>query len=369
MPFDHEARLRTAAERTAEAGMAALIVTPGPDLLYLAGYDAPPLERLTALVVRPYSDPLLFVPELERPRAQASPLGAVLETATWSDEDRPYALVRSALDRPGDGALRIGVSDRTWASHVLALQRELSPVTLEPASTVLSPMRARKDPEEITALREAASAADETFRRIVREGFAGRTEAEVAGSLSRHLVDAGHDTAVFAIVGSGPNGSSPHHEPSDRRIVVGDAVVLDFGGRVRGYCSDMTRTVSIGDPPEEVREVHEIVERAQAAGFAAIRPGTPAEEVDRTVREVIREHGYGGTFVHRTGHGIGLEEHEPPYIVEGGGGALEPGMTFSVEPGIYLPDRFGVRIEDIVVVTDDGVEVLNQAPRDLAAIR
>jgi Xaa-Pro aminopeptidase len=367
MLLDHQGRLRRAAERTAEAGLAGVIVTPGPDLLYLVGYDPPQLERLTALVVRPMGDPILIVPDLERPRALASPLGDLLEIATWSDGAEPYGLVRSAL-RPPEGSARFGISDRTWASHVIALQRELPHAGLEPASSVLAPLRARKDPGEIRLLARAASAADHAYGRIRRTGIAGRTESEVASMLARHLVEAGHDSTAFVIVASGPNGSSPHHEPAGRIIDARDPVVLDFGGRIGGYCSDMTRTVTVGDAPEEVQEIHGIVRRAQAAAFDAVGPGVPAEDVDRAARTVIEDHGYGEWFIHRTGHGIGLEEHEPPYIVRGNREPLQPGMTFSVEPGIYLPERFGVRIEDIVVVTEDGVEVLNQAPRELARI-
>ncbi|HYT29194.1 MAG TPA: M24 family metallopeptidase, partial [Actinomycetota bacterium] len=277
----------------------------------------------------------------------------------------PYAVVRSIL---GGGSMRLAASERMWATHLMALTRELGRADFVPASRVLSRLRSRKDAAELRLLAAAASAADEAFRRLVGDGLEGRSEQDVAKGLSGHLLDAGHGSVGFTIVGGGPNGASPHHEPAGRVIRQGDAVVLDFGGRVGGYCSDVTRTVSVGEPPEEVREVHDVVHRAQADAFRSVRPGVPAEEVDRAARAVIEEAGFGAEFVHRTGHGIGLEEHEPPYIVAGNGEPLEPGMAFSIEPGIYLPGRFGVRIEDIVVVTADGAKNLNDAPRELLIV-
>jgi Xaa-Pro aminopeptidase len=198
--------------------------------------------------------------------------------------------------------------------------------------------------------------------------FAGRRELDVAADLAESLRAHGHETVEFTIVGSGPNGASPHHEAGEREIRPGDAVVLDFGGRMAGYCSDITRTVVVGEPEPELVRVHGIVRAAQQAGVEAVAPGVPCEAVDAAARAVIEEAGFGEAFMHRTGHGIGLDVHEPPYIVAGNRTPLEPGMTFSVEPGIYLAGRFGVRIEDIVAVTRDGVERLNEAPRELATV-
>jgi D-alanyl-D-alanine dipeptidase len=223
-----------------------------------------------------------------------------------------------------------------------------------------------KDTAEIDLLRQAAHGVDRVMARIPGEvAFAGRTEAEVSRHLSDLTVEEGHDVAAFAIVASGPNGASPHHHAGDRVVAHGDLVVCDFGGRRGGYFSDSTRTVVVGDPNPEHLEVHGAVAAANESGRNAIQPGLPCQEVDRAARRVIEEAGFAEFFVHRTGHGIGLEVHEHPYMVEGNEETLEPGMTFSVEPGIYLPDRFGVRIEDIVVCTQDGVESLNQSSRDL----
>ncbi len=361
---DHAGRLRRAGEASRAAGIDALIVTPSADLEYLVGYEAPVLERLTALVVRPEGDPVLVVPSLERPRAAASITEGLIEVASWSDGEDAYEVVRGILD----GAGTYAVADAMWAMHVLRLQEVLPGSRFVLGSKVTAPLRIRKDPGEVELLGRAGRSADESFTRIVREPFLGRTERDVSRSLAADLVETGHDLADFGIVGSGPNGASPHHEAGSRVIQSGDTVVLDFGGRLSGYWSDITRTVSVKEPTPEVKEVHEIVREAQEAAFRAVRPGVPAEEVDRAARRVITDAGYGEFFIHRTGHGIGLEVHEEPYLVAGNTLPLEAGMCFSIEPGIYLEGRFGVRIEDQVAVTEDGAVRLNEAPRDLAVV-
>jgi len=360
----HAGRLDRAARAAGDAGLGALLVTPGPDLLYLTGHGPPPLERLTLLVIAPGRSPLLLVPLLERPAALASPAADRIEVLGWADGEDPY-VVAAGLLPPG----RLGVTDQTWASHVLGLQEAAADRTLLAAGRTMPPLRAVKDEQELAVLAKAASAADAAFADIVLEPFAGRREADVAADLADALRRHGHRTADFTIVGSGPNGASPHHEAGERVIANGDAVVLDFGGHLDGYYSDITRTVFVGEPPKEFDRIHDVVRRAQQAAFEAVRPGVPAEEVDRAARDVIDEAGYGEWFIHRTGHGIGLELHEPPFIVTGNATKLGAGMTFSIEPGIYLPGRFGVRIEDIVAVGDDGAVRLNQAPRDPQAVR
>lgn len=365
MGHDHAGRLARASDAAAAAGVGALLVTPSADLVYLTGYDPPPLERLTVLVVRPGGPPVLLVPELERPRAAVSPAGTLLDIDAWSDGSDPYERVR-ALAPGASGPL--AVAARMLASHLMGLQAALPATDFVPATGVLSGLRARKDPGEITLLSRAARGADEAFRRLIREPLGGRTEREVAAALAGHLVEAGHESVGFTIVASGPNGASPHHEPGDRGVRMRDAVVLDFGGRVGGYCSDITRTVSVGEAPEEAAEVHEIVRQAQQAAFETVAAGTAAQDVDRAARAVIEEAGFGPAFIHRTGHGIGLEEHEHPYLVEGNDEPLEVGNCFSIEPGIYLEGRFGVRIEDIVAITEDGVVRLNHAGREFVQV-
>jgi Xaa-Pro aminopeptidase len=361
---DYAGRLSRARERASAAGLDGLIVSPSADLIYLAGYDAPLLERLTVLVLRAAADPMLIVPELERPRAAASPAGQLVEIRSWRDAEDPYELVRTLVG----GGHAYAASDRMWAVHLLQLQETLPDAKFVPSSSVLATLRERKDHGEIELLRRAGESADETFTRICTDGLEGRAERDVARSLEEILVATGTDIPAFTIVGSGPNSASPHHEPGERQIQPGDTVVLDFGGRVGGYCSDITRTVLVGQQPNEVEEIHLIVREAQEAAFRTAGSGVPAQEVDRAARSVIDEAGYGDAFIHRTGHGIGLEEHEPPYIVAGNDEVLQPGMCFSIEPGIYLEGRFGVRIEDIVAITEDGPARLNEAPRDLFVV-
>ena len=361
----YSVRRGRALEAAETAGLAGLLVSPGPDLAYLTAYRPPPLERLTLLVLTPSIDPTLVVPTLERPLAErvAGALG-LLTVRDWRDStDDPYAIVAAMLG-PG----RYAVTDRTWASHLLALERVAPDRSFVAASEVVPLLRAVKDADEIERLRFAANAADATFTDVISLPFAGRAETEVAADLDRLLRDHGHERVDFIIVGSGPNAASGHHEPGERRIEPGDAVVLDFGGMRDDYCSDITRTVFVGEPMDEERDVYSIVRAAQQAAFEAVRPGVAAQDVDRAARAVITEAGYGERFVHRTGHGIGLEVHEPPYIVEGNATPLEPGMTFSDEPGIYLEGRFGVRIEDQVAVTAEGAERLNDATRELTIV-
>ncbi len=229
-------------------------------------------------------------------------------------------------------------------------------------------LRAIKDSRELELLAAAASAVDACAEEIYSARFAGRSEREVGAVLASLLREHGHSRVDFTVVGSGPNGANPHHELSERMIEVGDMVVLDFGGVRDGYGSDITRTVHVGEPTADEREVYEVVRLAQQAGFDAVRPGAACEDVDRAARRVITDAGYGERFIHRTGHGIGLTVHEPPYMIEGETRPLAPGMCFSVEPGIYLAGRFGVRIEDIVTVTEAGGRRLNNASRELRTV-
>lgn len=359
-------RERLAAEM-ADDDVAAVLVAPSPDLVYFAGYGPMPMERLTLLVVRPDGETWLFVPELERPLALESPAGRTMgpeRVVGWRDGVDPYSLVARILPEAG----RVAIGDRTWSSHTLAMQAASPGVSFEPASSMIGRLRGVKDEDELAALRRAGRGADETFRAICGTTFLGRREEEVAADLADLLVANGHTRADFTIVGSGPNSASPHHEPTGRTILPRDAVVLDFGGEVGGYYSDTTRTVIVGEPPNGFTEVYHAVQEAQDAALRAVRPGIPAQEVDRAARGVIEAAGYGERFFHRTGHGIGLEVHEPPYIIEGNQTPLQPSMTFSVEPGIYLEGAFGVRIEDIVAVTEDAVERLNRSTRDLQVV-
>jgi len=358
-------RLREVAAATGAAGLDALLLTPGPDLRYVTGYDAHALERLTCLVVPADGAPFLVVPRLEVPAALASPAGALdLEIVGWDETDDPYALVSTRL-----GAVTaVGLADRMWALMVLRLRAALPAARQELASVALRDLRARKSPAEVAALQAAAEAIDRVHAQVPGWLRPGRTERDVAADISEAILAEGHVSADFAIVASGPNGASPHHTAADRVLQPGDAVVVDIGGTMpSGYCSDCTRTYAIGSAPAGFAEYYQVLKDAQAAACAAVRPGITAEAVDAAAREPIAAAGYGEFFVHRTGHGIGLETHEDPYIVSGNSEVLQPGHAFSIEPGIY-PGPHGARIEDIVVCTADGVEQLNKVSRDLIVV-
>jgi Xaa-Pro aminopeptidase len=366
-------RLARAQKATAERDIDALLIAPGADLRYLTGYQAILSERLTCLVLPAAGDPVLVVPLLERPAAVASPVSELgLAVRPWEETEDPFALVAKLLGAGVDAhrRLRLAVSNRMWAQHVLRVTAAVPGADLRLAGAVLGELRLRKSADEVAALRRAAAAIDQVHARMGEWLRPGRTEAQVGRDIADAIVAAGHETVSFTIVGSGPNGASPHHHLSERVIAAGDPVVVDIGGVMPdGYCSDSTRTYVVGgEPTDEFVAYYEVLRRAQDLAVLAVRPGLPAEQVDAAAREPIAAAGYGDFFVHRTGHGIGLEEHEEPWIVAGSAEPLAPGMAFSVEPGIYLPGRHGARIEDIVVCTDTGVERLNLAPRDLVRL-
>jgi Xaa-Pro aminopeptidase len=367
-------RLRGAGEATAAHGFDAAFVAVGPDLRYLTGYEAMPLERLTMLVVIPGQVPTIVVPRLERGAAEAG-LRTDVTIITWNEVRDPYDVVTGLVLGPtGHAAPRIAVSDTLWASHLLRLQAALAGARFEPASSVLRELRMIKDPAEIELLRLAAHAADRVVAQIAAGALVGRTEADVAREVRDRLLAEGHDEASFAIVGSGPNSASPHHEASERVIRAGEPIVLDIGGSLGGYGSDITRTLWVtgGDeangPDERFRHLFGVLHGAHAAATRAVRPGVACEAIDATARGPIDAEGYGEAFFHRTGHGIGLEAHEDPYLVAGNDLALREGMAFSIEPGIYLVGEYGARIEDIVVCGPDGPIVLNEASRELYVV-
>lgn len=362
---DYRSRMDRVVRSAEEAGLAGVVVTPGPDLVWLTGYRPTAVtERLTLLVLRPDQEPTLLVPVLERPDAQSAEGASALSLVDWADGTDPYP-VAGALLRP-EG--HFGISDSAWALHLLGLQRELPSSGYRPLTECLPMMRAVKDGNELARLAAAGAAADAAYGEIVGVAFAGRRETEVAADLAALLRQFGHEQVDFTVVGSGPNGANPHHEAGSRVIQPGDAIVLDFGGLMYGYGSDTTRTVCVGDPSPDVREVHDVVREAQQAAFEAVRPGVSCQEIDRVARGVIARAGFGEQFIHRTGHGIGVTTHEPPYMVEGEEQPLVPGMCFSIEPGIYLAGRFGVRIEDIVTVTEDGGRRLNNTDHGLRVV-
>ncbi|MWV65852.1 M24 family metallopeptidase [Halorubrum sp. JWXQ-INN 858] len=347
------------------AGADALVCAPGRTLQYLTGLDEEPSERHFLLVVPADGDPALLVPELSGAQVRAGT--DVADVRTWDDGDDPVAAVRALL---ADRDLREGrslVDDRMWARFTADLRAAAPAATWGLASEALAGLRIRKDPTEIAALRAAAAVADAVVDdlRALGPDAVGRTEAELADWIEERLAVHGGDGVAFeTIVGAGPNGARPHHRHGDREVRAGEPVVLDFGTRVDGYPSDQTRTLVFdGEPSAEYRAVHEVVREAQRAAVDAVEPGATAGSIDRAARAVIEAAGHGDAFVHRTGHGVGLDVHEEPYIVAGNDHVLEPGTVFSVEPGVYREGAFGCRIEDLVLVTDEGAERLNTTGR------
>jgi Xaa-Pro aminopeptidase len=331
----------------------ALCLSVGSDLPYLTGYAAMPLERLTMLVVVPGREPVLVVPELEAPRVDTS--GGAFSVRPWTETEDPVLIVDELLGE----ARRVAIGDQTWTRFSLALQNIGWNRAWVPASEFMACLRVVKSRIEIDALRAAARTVDAVVDAMATVRWSGRTERDVAREIIDRTRAGGHESVGFAIVASGPNGASPHHEPTDRTIEPGDAIVVDFGGHQGGYASDTTRMFVVGDPPDGFDAAYTVLRAAQEAAVEAVKPGVPAESIDIVARTIIADAGYGEHFIHRVGHGIGLDTHEPPYLVEGNEQVLKPSMAFSVEPGIYLPGRWGMRLEDIVVVTDVGVESLN----------
>jgi Xaa-Pro aminopeptidase len=359
-------RVSRARKAAADAGIDALLVTPGPDLRWLTGYDALPLERLTCLVLPADGAAFMVAPGLEVPAVLASPVRDLeVEVVGWGETDDPYAVIAGRLGSPG----KVALANRMWAEQVLRMRVALPGAEQSLASAVIGDLRMRKTTEEVDALRRAGQAIDRVHGRMADFLRPGRTEREAGREIAAAILEEGHSTVDFVIVGSGPNGASPHHEVGDRALESGDVVVIDIGGTTpEGYCSDCTRMYTLGEPPKPFVDYFRVLHEAQLAACAHARPGVTAESVDVAARQVIVEGGYGELFIHRTGHGIGVETHEEPYIVEGNPTVLEPGMAFSIEPGIYQPGAHGARIEDIVVTTDDGIERLNVTDRDFVVL-
>jgi Xaa-Pro aminopeptidase len=366
-------RLANARKEMAERGVDAVLVGPSADFRYLTGYLPPLLERLTMLVLPARGDAALVVPELEASLAIEHLGDLDLEVRAWREQDDPVALVRGALEAAGAASGRLAIGDQLWSSFLLRLQAALPGAGFTLASTVTRPLRRVKDTAEVEALAAVAAAIDRVVDGLDAVRWAGRSEREVARELD-DAIRAEHDETLFVIVGAGPGSASPHHQPGERVIRPGDPVVVDIGGRLGGYCSDTTRTLVVGEPPAEFLELYEVLQVAQRAGCEAAVEGAQAMAVDAACRDLIAAAGYGDHFIHRTGHGIGLEEHEEPYMVAGATERLVPGMTFSIEPGIYLPNRFGARIEDIVVcqpaadASEPGARRLNRTARDLRVV-
>jgi Xaa-Pro aminopeptidase len=359
-------RLGRARVSMAHHGVDVLLLSVGSDLPYLTGYHAMPLERLTMLVVPRDADATLVIPRLEAPRVVEQP--GVFSLRPWDETDDPVALVASLVGRPAAAA----VGDTMWARFLVDLLGHWpsSSTRYVRSVEVMGELRMRKDAAEIAALAAAGAAADRVAAELQSGAIAleGRTEAEVSADLGARLLAEGHDVVNFAIVAAGENAASPHHHPGDRVIRDGELVLCDFGGTMAGYCSDITRCVHLGPIPSDIADAYAVLHEAQAAGVAAGQVGNECHDVDRAARRVIADAGYGEWFIHRTGHGIGMEAHEDPYMVEGNSLPIAAGHAFSVEPGIYLPGRWGMRLEDIVVATDDGPLPMNAVDHSLVSL-
>ena len=360
-------RLHAAQKAAADKGIDLLLIGTGPDFAYLTGSWVSSHERLTVLVVPQQGNAWIAAPNTDITDIKAAPVGELdVELRGWNDGENPYEL---ALRGAGDGLGKVALGQSMTADHVLRFQDLLPHASYELATYALAELFTRKDEAEIAELRKAGHAIDAVHAQVPQLLQAGRTEAEVAHELEKLILQE-HSVIDFVIVGSGPNGANPHHSFSDRELAEGEPVVVDIGGTLpSGYHSDCTRTYVVGGDiskaPRDFQDAYAVLADAQAAARAAAHPGSTAADIDAITRQAISAAGWGDYFVHRTGHGIGLSTHEEPFIMEGNDLALEEGMAFSIEPGIYLEGKWGMRLEDIVVLTDDGYESLNQAPRDV----
>ena len=360
----HSARVQRARDAMASAGVDALILSVGSDLPWLTGYHAMPLERLTLLVLPREGTATLVIPRLEAPRV--TPMPGVFVTAPWNETDDPIALSDALLGT----ATTVAVGEQMWSRFLVDLVNARPGTKWVRSNVVMSELRMRKDAAEIDLLAAAAAAADRVAAQLHagQIPLVGRTEAQVSADISARLIAEGHDKVNFAIVAAGENAASPHHHPGDRVIGRNEIVLCDFGGTMDGYCSDITRCVHTGPVPADIAEAYAVLLRAQAAGVAAGHVGETCEHVDTVTRDVISKAGYGEWFVHRTGHGIGMEEHEDPYMVSGNTLPIAAGHAYSVEPGIYVPGKWGMRLEDIVVATPQGPRALNSADHNLVVV-
>ncbi len=354
-------------------GTEVLLLSVGADLPYLTGYEAMPLERLTMLVLPADGEAELIIPALEAPLVNIEDNAGedMFSLVPWGETEDPVQL---AVDRIGSRT-SVAVGETTWSTFLVQILNRTSGITFRDAGTVMTPLRSVKDAAEVESLRNASQAVDRIAARLQSGEIPviGQTEAQLSAELGRQIVAEGHHKVNFAIVAAGENAASPHHHAGSRVIQPDEVVLCDFGGTMNddygvGYCSDITRCVYTGQPPAEFVELYDVLFEAQAASVAAAIPGTPLEEIDRTGRKIITDAGYGEYFIHRTGHGIGVEAHEHPYIVEGNDQPLTPGHAFSVEPGIYVPGKWGARLEDIVVAGADGPDPLNTVDHHLAVL-
>ncbi|MBM4426479.1 MAG: aminopeptidase P family protein [Chloroflexi bacterium] len=358
----------TASLRTSE--LDAVILNPGPTLKYLSGLNFHLMERPVVLFIAPDQDPVLVLPELELPKVDLFPYK--IQAFAYGENPSEWdAAFRKAAQALGLEAKRIGVEPRQLRlmefRHVKAGAPEAD---FPDATDVLSALRLKKDKAEVDAMRKAVKIAQDALEAVIPQIKIGMTEHELSSELVMQLLKHGSEPELpFApIVSAGPNSANPHASPTERKLQAGDLLVVDWGAAYDGYISDLTRTFAVGEVDKEYKKIHAIVQESNAAGRAAGKPGAPCADVDKAARDVIEKAGYGKYFTHRTGHGIGMEGHEAPYMRGDNMQLLEPGMAYTVEPGIYLTGRNGVRIEDDMVVTETGVESLSDMPREIRVV-
>lgn len=355
-------RIEAVQEKMRREGYVLLILGPTNNMFYFTGLRTYADERLQAVAIPAEGETIAILPEMYKEEAEAT-LPACFALFTWADRQDPLQLLKKAL--PGGFAGRIAVDNTYRADHLLQIMSVFPGSSFEPASGLVESLRMYKDHTEIELLARAGKLADRVMEKVREEIRPGISEKELALFIETSFKELGDNISFAPIVAAGPNSASPHHSPGDRKLREGDFVVIDCGGLAGGYCSDITRTFCLGKAHEEMKKIYRTVQEAQQAALEAVAGGCSGEEADAAAREVITRAGYGAYFTHRTGHGIGLDIHEAPYLVEGNAAMLSPGMVFSIEPGIYLPGKYGVRIEDIVVVTGQGARRLNYFDRDL----
>ena len=351
----------------ASVGAAAAVLGLSSNLRYLTGFSDEPGERLLCLIVGREGEPTFVVPQLYADQVRAHVSGVAMRV--WADGGNPAAIVADVARDLASQAGRILLDDSLWAAFALTVQDAFHGRQFGLLSEVTTEHRIRKDEDEISSMRRAGEIADQAYLAVTSRPVSGLTEIEIAGRLEAEMLSAGAEGAAFeTLVASGPNSALPHYRAGTRRIEPGDVVILDFGCRVGGYCSDISRTIVCGRPRDDVQAAHDAVRRAHVAARDAVRVSATAESVDRSARQILTEAGYGANFTHRTGHGIGLDVHEPPYIVEGNEQRLDAGMAFSIEPGAYFKGSYGVRVEDVVVVTGEGARAMTHAPHELRRV-
>lgn len=369
--MDYSARQKRLVERMRADGLDALTINPGPSLKYLTGLSFHLMERPVVVIFTPQSHPVIILPELEAAKTMGLPYP--ITAFTYSEDPLSWGAVFSkAAETSGLSASRlVGVEPRSLRVLELRFLEEAAPLAeYISAEETIASLRMVKDSIELDSMRKAVDIAQQALLATLPIIKAGVTEKQIAAELTVQLLRSGSDPemAFSPIVSGGPNAANPHASPSNRALQPGDLLVIDWGATYNGYISDITRTFAIGQPDAEMVRIARIVAEANTAARTAAGPEVTADEVDASARRVIEQAGYGQFFIHRTGHGIGMEGHEAPYIRPGNDLPLQPWMTFTIEPGIYLPERNGVRIEDNVVITDTGIECLTNLPRELLVL-